>query len=116
MDPEAMQCLMNFSWPGNVRQLENEVERIFVLSDKREVVTKSMLSMEVREGTLSTCDIAVQGNMKKAVETLEKKMIYDGLRKHNWNKSKLAKELGISRASLIMKAQKFGLEREGYTA
>jgi len=35
----------------------------------------------------------------------------EGLKRHNWNKSKLAKELGVSRASLIMKVEKYGLDR-----
>ncbi len=41
----------------------------------------------------------------------EKEMIVEGLRRNRWNKSKLAKELGISRAGLIMKVEKYGLEK-----
>jgi hypothetical protein len=45
------------------------------------------------------------------MEELEKTMIKEGLRRTKWNKSKLAKELGISRAGLIMKVEKYGLDK-----
>ena len=49
--------------------------------------------------------------MKDALEDLEREMIREGLRRTGWNKSKLAKELGISRAGLIMKVEKYGLDK-----
>ena len=53
----------------------------------------------------------VHGKLKDALEELEREMIKDGLRRTGWNKSKLAKELGISRAGLIMKVEKYGLDK-----
>jgi transcriptional regulator with PAS, ATPase and Fis domain len=53
----------------------------------------------------------VAGKLKDALEDLEREMIKDGLRRTGWNKSKLAKELGISRAGLINKVEKFGLDK-----
>ena len=53
----------------------------------------------------------VAGKLKDALEELEKTMIREGLRRTNWNKSRLAKELGISRAGLIMKVEKYGLDK-----
>lgn len=116
LSPKAMEMLMNYYWPGNVRQLENEIEKVFILSGSDEIITEDMLSSEIRQDAIITSDLQTKGNMKEAVESLEKRMILDGLKKHNWNKSKLAKELGISRASLIMKVSKFGFERESYSA
>ena len=53
----------------------------------------------------------MQGKLKDALEDLERDMIREGLRRTGWNKSKLAKELGISRAGLIMKVEKYGLDK-----
>ena len=53
----------------------------------------------------------LQGKLKDALEELERDMIKEGLRRTGWNKSKLAKELGISRAGLIMKVEKYGLDK-----
>ena len=55
--------------------------------------------------------VRVQGKLKDALEELEREMIKEGLRRVSWNKSKLAKELGISRAGLIMKVEKYGLDK-----
>jgi hypothetical protein len=53
----------------------------------------------------------VAGKLKDALEELERTMIKEGLKRTNWNKSRLAKELGISRAGLIMKVEKYGLDK-----
>ena len=55
--------------------------------------------------------VRLQGKLKDALEELEKTMIREGLKRTGWNKSKLAKELGISRAGLIMKVEKYGLDK-----
>ena len=57
--------------------------------------------------------IPTSGSLKKAVVELERSMIGEGLIRCNFNKSRLAKELGISRASLIMKVEKYGLDKRG---
>lgn len=51
------------------------------------------------------------GKLKDALEELEKTLIKEGLRRTSWNKSRLAKELGISRAGLIMKVEKYKLDK-----
>ncbi|MFY7929648.1 MAG: helix-turn-helix domain-containing protein, partial [Oligoflexus sp.] len=55
--------------------------------------------------------LRVNGNLKDSLEVMEKQMILEGLERTGWNKSRLAKELGISRAGLITKVQKYGLEK-----
>ena len=51
------------------------------------------------------------GKLRDALEVVEREMIHEGLQRTNWNKTRLAKELGISRANLIMKVQKYGFTR-----
>jgi two-component system, NtrC family, response regulator HupR/HoxA len=109
----TMEKIYDYPWPGNIRELENEIERLIVLSGNDPKVTADMLSQRIREfgagGKLQ--GVRVSGKLKDALEDLEKTMIREGLRRTKWNKSRLAKELGISRAGLIMKVEKYSLDK-----
>ena len=109
---ECMERLMDHEWPGNVRELENEVERLCVLAGDLKEISSDQLSPRIKESTKKKFPgLRVDGNLKDSLEVMEKQMILDGLERTGWNKSKLAKELGISRAGLITKVQKYGLEK-----
>ncbi len=109
----ALEKLYDYPWPGNVRELQNEMERVVVLAGEELKITAEMLSPKILETTdkNKVQGSRLQGKLKDALEDLEKEMIREGLRRTGWNKSKLAKELGISRAGLIMKVEKFGLDK-----
>jgi two-component system response regulator HupR/HoxA len=109
----ALEKLYDYSWPGNVRELQNEMERLIVLSGAENKITADMLSPKILElGDKTKVQGArLHGKLKDALEDLERDMIREGLRRTGWNKSKLAKELGISRAGLIMKVEKYGLDK-----
>ena len=109
----ALEKLYDYPWPGNVRELQNEMERVVVLSGSENKITADMLSPKILEiadkGKVQGA--RVHGKLKDALEELERELIKEGLRRTGWNKSKLAKELGISRAGLIMKVEKYGLDK-----
>jgi two-component system response regulator HupR/HoxA len=109
----ALEKLYDYPFPGNVRELQNEMERLVVLSGPEAKLTADMLSPKILEiaekGKVQGA--RVHGKLKDALEDLERELIKDGLRRTGWNKSKLAKELGISRAGLIMKVEKYGLDK-----
>lgn len=109
----ALEKLYDYPWPGNVRELQNEMERVVVLSGVENKITADMLSPKIIEiaekGKVQGA--RVHGKLKDALEELERDLIKEGLRRTGWNKSKLAKELGISRAGLIMKVEKYGLDK-----
>ncbi|MCM0605307.1 MAG: sigma-54-dependent Fis family transcriptional regulator [Xanthomonadaceae bacterium] len=108
----AYEKIFDFSWPGNVRELENEVERLVVLSGDDEKIPAELLSQRIRDfGSQKVQGVRISGKLKDSLEELEKTMIREGLRRTKWNKSRLAKELGISRAGLIMKVEKYGLDK-----
>jgi two-component system, NtrC family, response regulator HupR/HoxA len=109
---ECMNLLLDHSWPGNVRELENEIERLCVLSGNTKELTQDLLSAQVQASSKASFPgLRINGRLKDSIEELERQMIMEGLERTNWNKSKLAKELGISRAGLIMKVEKYGLEK-----
>lgn len=109
----ALEKLYDYAWPGNVRELQNEIERLVVLSGEETKLMAELMSPKVLEsGDKNKVQGArLQGKLKDALEDLEREMIREGLRRTGWNKSKLAKELGISRAGLIMKVEKYGLDK-----
>ena len=112
MARECLEKLEGHDWPGNVRELQNEVERLCVLAGSDTEIGGEMLSDRVRVKKEDKFPgLRVDGKLKDAIEELERKMIYDCLIRENWNKSRAAKILGISRAGLIMKCEKFGLDK-----
>jgi transcriptional regulator with PAS, ATPase and Fis domain len=105
---------LNYSWPGNVRELQNEIKRATLLAGFDIVITKKLISTNiVEEAEEKAClkKPKSSGTLKSIVETVERDIIREGLERTNWNKSKLARELGISRKNLILKVVKYALEK-----
>lgn len=113
LSKRVVEKLYDYNWPGNIRELENEMERVTVLAGDETRINPEMLSPRIREAVdrPKVQGSRLSGKLKDALEELEREMIRDGLRRTGWNKSKLAKELGISRAGLIMKVEKYGLDK-----
>ncbi len=109
---ECLKRLFNYSWPGNVRELENELERLYVLAGQESVLSEENLSARLSEKGPARLSTGESLKLKDALEQVEFEMIRDGLKRTQWNKSLLAKELGISRAGLILKVEKYGLGRK----
>jgi transcriptional regulator with PAS, ATPase and Fis domain len=109
----AIEKLYDYAWPGNVRELQNEIERACVLAGDDSKIGHEVLSPKILEITekAKVQGARLHGKLKDALEDLEREMIKEGLRRTGWNKSKLAKELGISRAGLIMKVEKYELDK-----
>ncbi len=119
---KCLEKMLDHTWPGNVRELQNEVERLVVLAGEEKTITPDMLSSRILEsseshgggsghGSGALKGVNTNGSLKDALEELEILMIREGLKRCGFNKSKLAKELGISRAGLIMKVEKYGLDK-----
>ena len=112
MAKDTLEKILNHEFPGNVRELENEIERLCVLAGSDENITPELLSQQIQDNARNKYPgYRVNGRLKDALEALEKQMIKEGLERTRWNKSRLAKELGISRAGLIMKVEKYGLDK-----
>lgn len=104
--PAAMDLLVSYSWPGNVRQLEHEVERAVTFVEDGEVITPALFSDELRGWARIVASDSRQGLME-AVEQMERQMIRDALRRFNGNKSKVARNLGLSRRGLLNKINRY---------
>ncbi len=107
---ETISLLNTFSWPGNIRQLQNEIQRLVIQQEENSVVQPEALSLSIR-GVKQTIDTAVpvEGSLKQMVEHVEKYLLKNALAQHGNNKTKTAKSLGITREGLHKKLAKFGM-------
>jgi Nif-specific regulatory protein len=106
---EVLQCLENYPFPGNVRELENELERAVALAKDEGIIEFSCLSDKIVERSAKIRpEMNVQGTLKEMVEALEKSVLSQLLEKHGGNRTRAAKELGLSRYGLIKKMQRYG--------
>ena len=107
---EAMALLIGREWPGNIRELENLVERTIVLA-KGEVITPLELPPSITENLASYPSGKPEHTLsvKKATKKLERELIEKALKLTGGNRSKAAKILEISRPILIAKIKEYGL-------
>jgi transcriptional regulator with PAS, ATPase and Fis domain len=108
----CMDRLMEYHWPGNIRELENEIERLVVLAGDEKIIGDELLSPRIRQRQAGG-DI-LPGNepsgLPDAVAALERTMITEVLRRHHGNKTRAASELRISRRNLIRLVQKYKID------
>ena len=96
ISPEALRCLRAYPFPGNVRELENEIERAVALADDGRPIGPEQLSDRLR---LAADTPATPPTLNEAIERLKRRMIEDALRECG-SKTRAAERLGLSRQSL----------------
>ncbi len=109
---EARDALLNHAWPGNIRELQNAVERALIVSDGG-LITAAQLGLVTRAPRAAVPDARAAGASIAAPASLaewEKQMVIDALAKARGNKSRAAALLGLTRSQLYTKIKRFGLE------
>ncbi len=111
VDEEAMRCLSEYTWPGNIRELRNLVLRSMISA--REVIKKKDLPEAVAKGTKPGQEIRIQAGTP--LPDIERMSIIKTLQMARGNKLKAAEMLGISRRSLYNKLEEYNIDEEEYS-
>jgi DNA-binding NtrC family response regulator len=108
----AMGALCRYEWPGNVRQLENEVARAALLAAGAERIDRIHLSEAIGGPSpeARATPIARPARLRDVVAQLEKQMLAEALTRHRGNRTQAAAELGLSRWGLVQKIRACGIE------
>jgi two-component system, NtrC family, response regulator AtoC len=118
ISPSAMSLFYNHDWPGNIRELENAIERAIVLADDDELRPEHFTGLTSKSGlSRSTSGVATeitsdstQFSLKVAKEDLERTMIIRALKETNGNRTHAARLLEISHPSLLSKIKAYGID------
>jgi DNA-binding NtrC family response regulator len=118
--PAALQSLLTYTWPGNARQLENEIKRL-VASVRGKSITEDHLDGSIRNPSASIQSFQTKEepapkappsrSLPDAVEQLERRLIEEALRNSGGNKQKAAQVLGLSRQGLIKKLKRLSINQ-----
>jgi DNA-binding NtrC family response regulator len=112
-DQEAMRCIMGYLWPGNVRQLENVIERAVTLSSAREVLQVGDLPEELQRTdrmVMPAVRIDEDGiSLDRVMADFEGRLVTQALENANWTKTRAARLLNIKRTTLIEKMKRLGI-------
>ena len=118
ISPEALELLVGYRWPGNIRELENVIERC-VLFTNGSVIQAEDLPPEVRGRQPAGPPVVVKGGdvsmkdiVKQATVELERDLIQQALKQTGWNVTQAARQLKISRKSLQLKMKELGLREK----
>ncbi len=101
--PKAEQILLQYHWPGNIRELQHVIERAVIMTDELEITTDDLQLSSQKFGSQQM----MQTDMP--LDEMEKMMVNKAIEKHKGNISRAATELGLTRAALYRRIEKFGL-------
>jgi DNA-binding NtrC family response regulator len=118
LTPEAVKSLVDCPWPGNARQLENEIKRL-VASVRGKSITPDQLDSSIKNLSAPTQSLEpkeepapklpTSRSLPDAVEALERRLIEEALRNSGNNKQRAAQALGLSRQGLIKKLKRLAI-------
>lgn len=120
LSEDALRFLEAHEWPGNLRELENEMVRMLVFSQDAilgpELISRHILQAAPNpDGTDSSVDLVLtaEGTLKDRIELIEVRILRETLTRLKWNKSRAAAELGLSRVGLRAKIDRYGIAEPG---
>ncbi len=107
---ESLDALAGYAWPGNIRELENEIQRLVIQCEPALHIEVTDLSPRLRKIESTVAKVAPKkGTLREMMDQVERWLISEALRDHGGNKTRTAVTLGITREGLHKKLDKLGL-------
>jgi len=109
---DAIAELRRYSWPGNIRELRNVVERLVLLAE-RDSVGKEDVQLTLpatADGAAQSASIPATGTLAERTESFEKEVLLAEIRRHNFHMTNVARALGLERSHLYKKCQQLGID------
>ncbi|MCX6173921.1 MAG: sigma 54-interacting transcriptional regulator [Ignavibacteriales bacterium] len=110
IEEKALDILLNYNWPGNIRELENAIEFSFVRTNNKSKIEVSKLPPNIIQIVNDALSITASNDSQE--DFIKKENLLNSLNRNNWNKSKVAKELNIGRSTLWRKMKQFGIQKK----
>jgi DNA-binding NtrC family response regulator len=107
--PEVLETFENYSWPGNIRQLANTIERAAILENSNLIHAQNVVLPELRRVVMSEHNTSGQPRPAESLEDREKESIIQALEDSLWIQKDAARKLGITPRALNYKIKKFGI-------
>lgn len=108
IDPDAMRALEDYEWPGNIRELENYMERAIVLN-KTDKLSLSDFPETIGHKQKTVVEFNENEGLMSAIESYEKELILSELRNNKGNKAKTAQKFKVNRSTFMSKLKKYNI-------
>lgn len=115
LGPKTLKVLMDYDWPGNIRELENVMRKIVALGNEDLAISelRSARSESARRGPSVSHDHSLKAAARAASRDAERRLIMEALARTHWNRKRAALELQVSYKSLLYKLKQIGIEEDG---
>jgi len=115
LSAEAIACLQRYSWPGNIRELRNVVERLVLLAEGEKITAEDVqlvlpAASTSGHGNRSLSLMEATGTLAARTESFEKEVLLAEIRRHNFHMTNVARALGLERSHLYKKCQQLGID------
>ena len=115
---DVIETFKAYTFPGNVRELENEIRRMVAVAKDGEYLTRrhpppELAKLRAVEPPAAKLGLKAEGkSLKEMVESLERQLVLHALEKQRWNQSRTAKEIGSSRVGLANKIRRYEFDEK----
>jgi transcriptional regulator with PAS, ATPase and Fis domain len=110
LSPRTLQLFQNYAWPGNIRELQNEIQKCLLLCGEDNLIQEEHLSSKILGHNEKDRSSSLDYFCAKA--EFEKKFLNEALTRSNYNRTKTAQEIGLSRQGLFKLMKKHGIQTD----